>query len=229
VRLLAYFGEASQTCGNCDNCLSPPATWDATTAARKALSTIYRTEQRFGVLHLIDVLRGKAGERVQRWDHQSLSVFGIGKELNEAEWRNVLRQLVAMGYARVDHTAYGALRLTAAARPVLRGETTVQMRVSTKPVRSKKPRVIVAPAHVSEAAAERFAKLKAWRTEQARLQAVPAYVILHDATLLEIATRRPRDRAELATIQGIGKTKLDRYGEELIALVAQRAEQGPEG
>jgi ATP-dependent DNA helicase RecQ len=219
--MLAYFGEPSEPCGNCDTCLTPPATWDATDAARKALSAIYRTEQRFGVMHLIDVLRGKTGERIERWDHQKLGVFGVGRDLSDAEWRNVFRQLVAMGFARVDHTAYGALRLTAAARPVLRGETTVEMRAALVPTRKKKPRrpPVLAP-QLPEPDAERLALLKAWRAEQARRQSVPAYVILHDATLTEIAARRPRDRDELAEIQGIGKTKLDRYGEELIALVS---------
>jgi ATP-dependent DNA helicase RecQ len=220
VRLLAYFGEQSEPCGNCDTCLTPPATWDATEAARKALSAIYRTEQRFGVMHLIDVLRGKDGERMQRWDHHRLSVFGVGKDLSDAEWRNVFRQLVAMGFARVDHTAYGALRLTATARPVLRGETTVEMRAALAPTRAKKPRRTLVVPELSAPDAERLAKLKAWRAEQARRQAVPAYVILHDATLTEIASRRPVDLDELSMIQGIGKTKLDRYGEELIALVS---------
>ncbi len=128
VRLLDYFGEASTPCGNCDTCLEPPQTWDATEAARKALSCIYRTGQRFGAVHLIDVLRGRATERVSQWDHDKLNVFGVGSDLDEAAWRNVFRQLVALGYARPDHEAYGALRLTDASREVLKGEKHVEMR-----------------------------------------------------------------------------------------------------
>ena len=124
MRLLAYFGEASAPCGNCDTCLEPPQTWDATEAARKALSCVYRTGQRFGAVHLIDVLRGHATERVPQWDHDKLNVFGIGSDLDENAWRNVFRQLVALGYARPDHEAYGALRLTEASRAVLKGEQT---------------------------------------------------------------------------------------------------------
>ena len=221
VRLLAYFGEASQRCGNCDTCLSPPQTWDATDAARKALSAIYRAEQRFGVMHLIEVLRGKDSERVMRWDHHRLSVFGIGQDLSELEWRNVFRQLVAMGFARVDHTAYGALKLTELARPVLRGEQSVQMRALLERKRGKAARKTMDPAsaELAPAAAERLARLKSWRFEEARRQSVPAYVILHDATLQSIAQCRPRDLAELADISGIGKMKLERYGEVLVELV----------
>src|SRR6266567_3834303 len=136
VRLLEYFGEASAPCGNCDTCLAPPETYDATTVAQKALSTIYRTGQRFGALHLIDVLRGKESERVSRWDHDQLSVFGIGADIDEATWRTVFRQLVALGFAHVDHAAYGALKLTAAARPVLKGEQQIALRRSVERVRT---------------------------------------------------------------------------------------------
>src|SRR5690606_10341596 len=128
VRLLDYFGEAGAPCGNCDNCLEPPQTWDATDAARKALSCIYRTGQRFGAVHLIDVLRGRVTDRVTQWGHDKLNVFGIGADLDEAAWRNVFRQLVALGYARPDHDAYGALCLTETSRPVLKGEQPVYMR-----------------------------------------------------------------------------------------------------
>lgn len=219
MRLLTYFGESSGPCGNCDTCLSPPKTWDATEAARKALSAIYRVEQRFGVMHLIEVLRGKDSERVQRWDHHRLSVFGIGQDLSELEWRNVFRQLVAMGYARVDHNAYGALRLTEHARPVLRGERAVEMRMLLERKRTKAARKSkLAAVDPIAPDSERLTRLKSWRLEEARRQSVPAYVILHDATLMEIARLRPRTREQLADIPGIGKTKLDRYGAELIAL-----------
>jgi ATP-dependent DNA helicase RecQ len=219
VRLLAYFGEASGPCGNCDTCLDPPETWDATVAAQKALSAIYRTGQRFGAVHLIDVLRGKEGERIARWEHDRLTVFGIGADLDEPAWRSVFRQLVALGLARVDHEAHGALKLTDASRAVLKGERTVEMRraVAGRPAR---------PARRADAAADLpppdaglFERLKAWRRDEARLQGVPAYVILHDRTLAEVAQRRPGALRELAAIGGIGARKLERYGEALVALV----------
>src|ERR1700682_484887 len=139
VRLLAYFGEASSPCGNCDTCLAPPETYDATSAAQKALSAIYRTGQRFGAVHLIDVLRGKGGERIARWEHDKLSVYGIGEDIDETAWRGVFRQLVALGYARVDHEAHGALRLTDASRPVLKGTQQVSLRRAVTRARSRRP------------------------------------------------------------------------------------------
>jgi ATP-dependent DNA helicase RecQ len=232
VRLLAYFGEASEPCGNCDNCLAPPKTWDATEAARKALSCIYRTGQRFGVVHLMDVLRGKATERTARWGHDKLSVFGVGADLDEATWRSVFRQLVALGFARVDHDAHGALRLTDTSRAVLRGEQAVQMR----PVVERAPRGRRAAKGArggqgaagldgdAQAAGEApvdtglLERLKAWRRDQAREQGLPAYVILHDRTLTEIARRRPESMAVLGEIPGIGEHKLARYGAQLLEL-----------
>ncbi|MGC3981746.1 MAG: DNA helicase RecQ [Steroidobacteraceae bacterium] len=223
VRLLAYFGEHSESCGNCDTCLTPPQTWDATTAAQKALSTIYRTEQRFGAVHLIEVLRGKDSERVMKWDHHHLTVFGIGKELEDNEWRSVFRQLVAMGYARVDHHAYGALRLTEAARPILRGEQKVAMRRVVERVREKLPRKKTTRSFEASVAAPNssyMTLLRDWRLTEANTQGVPAYVIFHDATLAEIAARQPSTMEELAEISGIGKRKLERYGEALLAVLA---------
>jgi ATP-dependent DNA helicase RecQ len=220
VRLLAYFGEDSRPCGNCDTCLTPPQTWDATEAAQKALSAIYRTGQRFGAMHLVDVLRGRTNERVLRWDHHRLGVFGIGAELADAQWRGVFRQLVALGYAEVDHAAYGAFRLTAAARPVLRGEQRVEMRrsVEAKAARTVRSRIGPEPSAL-EADAGLLARLKEWRREEARRQGVPAYVILHDATLAEIARRAPRDSAALGEISGIGQKRLERYGASLLGVV----------
>jgi ATP-dependent DNA helicase RecQ len=218
VRLLGYFGEAARPCGNCDTCLEPPQTWDATEAARKALSAIYRTGQRFGAVHLIDVLRGKATERVAQWDHDKLAVFGIGAELDEGTWRNVFRQLVALGYARPDHDAFGALRLTEVSRPVLKGEQAVEMRRAVP--RSKAKRKIQAAS-----SDPLLARLKAWRTEQARSQSVPPYVVFHDATLSAIAAAQPRDLGSLSTIPGIGARKLERYGPSLLDLLAEGASQ----
>ena len=214
VRLLSYFGEESSPCGNCDTCLEPPQTWDATDAARKALSAIYRTGQRFGAVHLMDVLRGKATDRVQQWDHDKLAVFGIGADVDEPTWRNVFRQLVALGYARPDHDAYGGLRLTDAARPVLKGEESVEMRRHVAVAKTKKSRGKI------ESTNPLFERLKAWRLEQAREQSVPPYVVFHDATLAAIAAARPATLDELSVIAGIGAKKLERYGPALLRLLA---------
>jgi ATP-dependent DNA helicase RecQ len=220
VRLLAYFGEASTPCGNCDTCIDPPETWDATEAARKALSAIYRTGQRFGAVHLIDVLRGRKGERVLQWAHDRLGVFGIGADLDDAAWRSVFRQLVALGLARVDHDAHGGLKLTACSRAVLKGEVPVQMRrVVTRPRPLSKAKA-VSFAHLPATAAQRLQRLKEWRLAEARAQAVPAFVILHDSTLMEIARRHPPDLSALASIAGIGARKLERYGIALLQTVA---------
>ncbi|HEX4926960.1 MAG TPA: DNA helicase RecQ [Burkholderiales bacterium] len=214
VRLLAYFGEDARPCANCDTCLEPPQTWDATEAARKALSCIFRTGQRFGAVHLIDVLLGRATERVRQWDHDQLSVFGIGADLDEGAWRSVFRQLVALGYAQPDHDAYGGLRLTEASRAVLRGEQRVQMRQEkTRLKKAKKERLPMASAHPL------FARLKAWRSEQARTQSVPPYVVFHDTTLSAIAAAHPRDLASLSEIAGIGAKKLERYGPALLEIL----------
>jgi ATP-dependent DNA helicase RecQ len=213
VRLLEYFDEASGPCGNCDTCLEPPETFDATVPAQKALSAIYRTGQRFGAVHLIDVLRGKAGERITRWDHDKLSVFGVGADLDEAAWRVIFRQLVALGLARVDHEAHGALRLTEASRPVLKGEQRIAMRrvvarprAATRLSRS----AIAAVGGIGTQDAALLERLKAWRLAEARTQSVPAFVILHDKTLAEIARRRPRDLTALGSVSGIGAKKLER-------------------
>ncbi|MBE7523264.1 MAG: DNA helicase RecQ [Burkholderiales bacterium] len=217
VRLLDYFGEASAPCGNCDNCLAPPQTFDATDAARKALSAVYRTGQRFGAAHVIDVLRGKGGDKVARWDHDRLAVFGVGADLDEQAWRGVFRQLVAQGLVRVDHEAHGALKLAEASRAVLRGEATVAMRRAVG--RAPKPsKVRGEAAALAGPARDRFDALKAWRLSQARAQGVPAYVILHDRTLAAIAAAQPDSIAALAQIDGIGAAKLERYGEAIVAL-----------
>ncbi len=219
VRLLGYFGEASQPCGNCDTCLAPPQTFDATDAARKALSAIYRTGQRFGALHVTDVLRGKASERVTKWEHDRLGLFGIGADLDDAAWRGIFRQLVALGLAEVDHAAYGALKLAAAARPVLKGEQRVRMRhLAPPPSRARRDRSPVGDT-LPPADRDVLEQLKTWRLAEARAQSVPAYVILHDATLAELARRRPRALGDLADVPGIGTRKLERYGEALLRVL----------
>ena len=221
VHLLAYFGEQGAPCGNCDNCLNPPETWDASVASQKALSAIYRTGQRFGAGHLIDVLRGKDGERIRQWAHDQLSVYGIGKAEDEHHWRSVFRQLVALGLARVDHDSYGALVLTEAARPVLRGERTVMMRRIPERVREAARRTRSAsPVSMDGVDAGLLAALKAWRLDEARTQSVPAYVILHDSTLVELARQRPDDLEGLADIPGFGARKVERYGDALVELIS---------
>jgi ATP-dependent DNA helicase RecQ len=235
VPLLAYFGEASSPCGHCDNCLTPPQTWDATEAARMALSAVYRTGQRFGVVHLIDVLRGKTGERMTRWRHDQLSVFGIGAAQDEPTWRAVFRQLVALGLVEVDHEAHGALKLTEAARPVLRGEQTLLLRRPRAVVRAPSRRksasgsgssgrptsgVTGAVAPGSPQAAL-LVRLKAWRLDQSRAQRVPPYIVLNDATLHALAVEQPQSLAALAQVHGIGERRLETYGESLLLLLAE--------
>jgi len=224
VHLLAYFGEEGAPCGNCDTCLDPPRTWDATVSAQKALSAIYRTGQRFGAMHLIDVLRGKKNERIERWGHDSLSVFGIGADLDEGAWRTVFRQLVSMGAVNVDHDNYNALKLTEASRPVLRGEVKIELRpVVTRAKAAPKARTVSAPIALDARGTALLTKLKAWRMEQAREQGVPAFVILHDATLTELAAHRPASTAELGAISGIGVRKIERYASVLLGILSGSA------
>ena len=234
-RLLGYFGESpvAGNCGNCDNCLSPPIVRDGKVVAQKLLSCAYRTGQRFGAMHLIDVLVGRMTERVTQFGHDKLSVFGIGRELNEKQWRGVMRQLVAMGHLRADSEAFGALKLTESARGVLKGETEVMLREQTagsrnRAIRDKSRRGDLAPASAGQgktADPGLYAALKAWRSEIARTRGVPAYVVLHDSTIDGIAAVRPATLNELRGIAGIGDKKLEHYGDELIALVrASRAD-----
>jgi len=227
-RLLGYFGEKPGTgkCGNCDNCLSPPQLRDGKVIAQKLLSCAYRTGQRFGAMHLIDVLVGRMTERVKQFGHDRISVFGIGAELNEKQWRAAMRQLVAMGHLRPDSEAFGALKLTETARGVLKGETEVMLREETpgarvRASRAKSRRGDLAPASVGAKAGDPtlLGALRAWRSQIARKRGVPAYVVLHDSTIDGIATSRPVTLTQLRGIPGIGDKKLEHYGDELIALV----------
>jgi ATP-dependent DNA helicase RecQ len=226
--LLPAFGEEYPgACGNCDNCLDPPETWDATEAARMALSAIYRTGQRFGAAHVIDVLRGADSERIRQFGHDALSVHGVGRDIDERQWRSVFRQLVAMGLVEVDIDGYGGLRLAASSRAVLRGETPVHMRRererATLP-RGRRRGDAKAAVATDAADAGALAALRALRRRLANEQNVPAYVIFHDATLAAIAAANISTIDDLAGISGIGATKLARYGEAVIeALRAARA------
>jgi ATP-dependent DNA helicase RecQ len=232
-RLLGYFGESvnATSCGNCDNCLSPPRVYDGKIVAQKLLSCAYRTGQRFGAMHLIDVLGGRLTERVQQFEHDKLSVFGIGRELNEKQWRAVLRQLVAMGHLRADSEAYGALKLTDTARGVLKGETEVMLREQTpgariRATRTKSRRGDLAPAANApqgDVDPELRTRLRTWRSNIARERGVPAYVVLHDATIDGIVRAWPTTLDELRGVPGIGDKKLEHYGEELLRLVRERA------
>ena len=220
--LLAYFGEQSTPCGNCDNCLHPPQTWDATEAARKALSCVYRTGQRYGAGHLIDVLRGELTEKVIERHHQDITTFGIGSELDEKRWRTVFRQLVARELVAVDHERYNALRLTDAARPLLRGEAEFHLRLEPERSRSRAKRRGSTPTDIPAGIPTTlFDRLRAWRFATAKERNVPAYVVFQDATLREIAIKRPRTLSELAAISGVGDRKLEHYGAAILEMVAQ--------
>ena len=223
--LLAYFGEPhAGACGNCDNCLDPPQTWDATEAARKALSCVYRSGQRFGAAHVVDVLRGADTAKVRQFGHQTLSTYGIGSDLDARQWRGVFRQLLAAGLLEADLESHGALRLTALATPLLRGERSLHLRKDPSPSGKARSRgdkrtatTFITLPHAAEA---RFTALRLWRAEAARAQGIPAYVIFHDATLRNIALEDPRELDDLAGIGGVGAAKLERYGRDVLAALA---------
>ncbi len=228
VRLLGYFGEPSTPCGNCDNCLHPPATWDATEAARKALSCVYRFHQHgrqhYGAVHLIDVLRGKATDKVTQRGHERLSTFGIGADLSEQQWRCVLRQLISLGHLQVEGE-FSTLVLADSARAVLRGEVQLLLRVPAAAPRADGRRKAarlpkgLAPLPLDDAGQSRFTALKAWRAGVAREHNLPAFVIFHDATLAQMAQRCPRDLDALAGISGVGAKKLEAYGADILGVL----------
>jgi ATP-dependent DNA helicase RecQ len=241
VRLLSYFGETyraaggATTCGNCDNCINPPKTWDATEAARKALSCIYRFRQHggigFGAGHLIDVLRGKHTDKTAQHDHQALSTFGVGTELSEAQWRSVLRQLLALGHVRAEGE-YNTLQLTASARAVLKGEVAITLREPSEQLPRRKRAGNRGAAHGATALADtalgkdgevRFAALRQWRSTVAREHNLPAYVVFHDATLRQMAQRAPATLDALAGISGVGLKKLQAYGGDILRVLLEAA------
>jgi len=220
--LLAYFGDRlPEPCGNCDVCLEPPETWDATDPARKALSCVYRTGERFGVNHLVDVLRGRETDRMRSLGHHRLSTFGIGAELEAGEWRTIYRQLIARGLLRADPERHGGLHLDPSCRPLLRGEATVELRRETRPARTRggerrTPRAVAALDGTQQALWE---ALRACRRRLADAQGVPPYVIFHDATLAEMAVLAPTDSAGMATVSGVGVAKLERYGDAFLGVI----------
>ncbi len=225
TQLLAYFGQSGQPCGNCDTCLNPPESWDGTVAAQKLMSTVLRLKrergQSFGAGHVIDILLGKQNPKVLQYDHHELKVFGIGTDLRDTEWRGVVRQLLAAGLLAV-HGDYGVLTLTEASNEVLFDGRQVPLRREpervTKPARTAKaPK---AAADLAPADVGLFERLRQWRAATAKEQGVPAYVVFHDATLREIAARKPADRAELGTISGVGENKLAKYGEGVLEVLA---------
>jgi ATP-dependent DNA helicase RecQ len=237
AQLLAYFGETAAPCANCDTCLAPPLSWDGTVAAQKLLSAVLRLQrerqQRFGAGQVIDILLGRKTTRVIENDHASLTVFGIGTELRETEWRGVVRQLLAQRLLTVEGD-YGTLALSAESRDVLAGRRQVLLRREPEPAararaaRAAKPAAAAAAAaaaELPEAAAADFERLRAWRGATAKEQGMPAYVIFHDSTLREIAARSPSGLAELAAISGIGDTKLARYGQQILDLLADAGSQ----
>jgi ATP-dependent DNA helicase RecQ len=250
-RLLRYFDEqlhgsegalhgaqiSQYRCNNCDNCLSPAATWDASEAARKAISCIYRVQQAsgisFGAGHIIDILRGKVTDKVTQFNHSTLSTFGIGADLGEQMWRSVLRQLIALGIIHVNPEAFNTLQLGTTAREFLRSAQTLQVRetvnerASSSASSSGSSRKTNAPkldkekatAELNLGARERLAALKAWRAEVAKEHNLPAYVIFHDATLIAIAKLAPQSQAELSGVSGMGVKKLEAYGSEVLRIV----------
>lgn len=230
TRLLAYFGQPGDACGNCDTCLTPPETWDGTVAAQKLLSAVLRLErergQSYGAGHIIDILLGKQNPKVLQYDHHELSVFGIGTDLRDTEWRGVVRQLLAQGLLAV-HGDYGVLSLTDAGNEVLFDGRQVPMRReperAARPSRSSRGSKAAAVADLPAADVPVFERLRQWRASTAKEQGVPAYVVFHDATLREIAARKPGSLSELGAVGGVGDNKLAKYGDQVLAALAEES------
>jgi len=226
--LLNYFGEShSKPCNNCDTCLNPVETWDGTVVAQKALSCVYRSEQRFGVKHLIDILLGHENEKIQRFSHQNLSTYAIGKELDEQQWRSVFRQLIASGLLSADMDSYGALKLTEKSRTVLKGEQQLLLRKELKHLNSNKNRTkthkINDKARFKEQHHDLWEALRVCRSELAKANDLAPYMVFHDATLMEMITTLPQTKAQFSNISGVGKHKLELYAEDFLAVITEHA------
>jgi ATP-dependent DNA helicase RecQ len=221
--MLKYFAEDSpEHCGNCDTCLQPVETWDATNAAQRALSCVYRTKQMFGVVHLIDVLLGKDNIKIQNFGHQQLSTYGIGKDLGKDAWRSVFRQLIAKGYLTVDPAGHGSLQLTESSKPVLKGEAHVTFRkeIAKSKVSTISPRNTI----IADEDQDLWQALKACRTDLAKAQGVPPYIIFNDATLKEFIDHRPNTPEQLLGLKGVGESKLEKYGEQFLQVLREVGE-----
>jgi ATP-dependent DNA helicase RecQ len=219
--LLEYFGETAQACGNCDTCMNPVETYDGTIQAQKFLSTVVRTNQRFGAGHLIDILLGKSTPRVSELNHHTLTTFGIGQEMNEKQWRGVVRQLVGSGYLTTDEDGYGSLKITPKSAPVLKGQERLEFRQDTAVKAERKQRAV--QTELKGVDAEIFVALRTLRAEIAREQNVPAFVIFHDSTLRQMAVDKPRSLATFAKLSGVGKQKLSSYGQAFVDVILQLA------
>ena len=221
--ILGYFDEKmEEPCGNCDNCLNPPETWDATEDAQKALSTVYRTGQRFGVAYVTDILLGKSDDRIAQNGHDKISTWGIGENLKQIEWRSLYRQLIAQGHLSINMEKFGALELTENSRPLLRGEITLMARKHQKPEKSlSSNNKVKLKAELRDMDEELFEALRECRTELANEQGVPSYVIFSDASLIEMARKRPQTEDTFRYISGVGDLKLERYGEKFMDVVRQ--------
>ncbi len=222
--LLEYFGEKlPESCGNCDNCLNPPQTWDASEAAQKAISAAYRTNQLFGVNYLTDVLLGRENARIRQNGHYRLRVYGAGSELSHVEWRRLYRQLIALGYLNVDATGHGSLKLTEKCRPLLRGEATLALRKMERPVKVTRTKGRTTDNRLPAHDQKLFDALRALRLELANKQGVPPYIIFHDSTLIEMAGKRPTSLNAMNHISGVGESKLKHYGRAFMSLIEQHS------
>ena len=220
--ILRYFGESHLgNCGQCDNCIEPIQTWDATEDVQKAISCVYRTGQRFGVTHLIDVLLGKKTSKVEEFAHDTLSTFGIGRDLSAPQWNSLFRQLVAAGYLEIDFQSYGALKIAEIARPILRGQEKIFLRkdVISKTKSMTKSNTSMKSGNVLSADQDLWDALRNKRLEIARSQGVPPYVIFHDSTLQELLKIRPKTLKDFSQISGVGKAKLERYGLDFLQII----------
>jgi len=225
--LLAYFGDSlPEPCNNCDTCLEPVATWEGTEAAQKALSCIYRTGQRFGADYLSDVLLGKTNERIEKFRHDRVSTFGIGKELDKGQWRSVFRQLIARGFITVDIDGYGGFQLTEKSRPLLRGEQTIYLRKDIKLLKTKEKKYgRSSKTSFTDTEQKLWDTLRAKRLELATIQSVPPYMIFHDSTLTDMITQRPRTLIDFARLSGVGATKLENYGQSFLDVLDEHASE----